>query len=165
MKREAADANHSVHSHEHIRPTYVRDSKRPSYSGLMPPSRGFVSLHGYPLGDVDRDSHPIVGSKWNWPDSNNMFRSRSNFAKRDLSGTQHRAWLEAESEGESFGNSSYPGWNEYAHSAKRDSSKSSMSIHSASARSSIWPFKSSELSPGSIYSLKVIKGGKNALQG
>ena len=165
MKREAADTNHSVHSHEHIRPIYLKDSKRPSYSGLMLPSRDFVSLQGYPLGDVDRDSHPIAGTKWNWPDGNNTFRSRSNFEKRNLTGNKHRAWLEAETAGESFGNSGYPGWNDYAHSAKRDSAKSSISIHRNSARRSIWPFKTSELSPASIYSLKVIKEGKDALQG
>jgi len=163
MKREAAIANHGVHSRDQIKPVYVGGSTRPSLSGLLSPGHGYLDVQGYPTGDLDSYACRIAGSKWNWPDSNSQLRSTSNYAKTKQDGAAHKAWLNEESTGQTFGSNSLPGWNEYGHVTKRDGARCSHSVHRNKERSSIWPIKCSEISPSSIYNLKVLKNGKDSL--
>ena len=109
---------------------------------------------------MDRDSNPIT-TPWKRVNHNQTFRSKANVAKTNLSGAEHRAWLNEVSTGELYGSSSYPRWNEWGHAVKKQLSKTT--VHSHKDRTGQWPFKGSYLSPASIYNRLVVKDGINAL--
>ena len=160
MKRDAAADCHAMHAHNEIKPVFIKGSERPSKSGLLRPGGCLADTQGYDLGDMDRNANAIA-KPWLRVNPNQTFRSKANAAKTNLSGAEHRAWLNEATTGELYGSSSYPRWNEWGHAVKREMSK--VTVHSHKDRSGAWPFKGAYLSPASIYNRLVIKDGINAV--